>query len=246
MLGGNVFYHGTIRKTIVAFGRLFSDIYIDRKQGDSVNGETVQRLQVPISYAPKEKWIVRIDQDPNLENHTYTTLPRISFEITGYSYDTSRKMNKMNKIVCNDGSSSSSVLAPVPYVIDISLYVLTKTQEDAMQILEQILPTFGPEYVLAINALPQMNVVQDVPVILNSVSVEDEYDGAFETRRFVTHTLTFQLKVNLFGNVRQNKPIFDVGVGLSSGEDLPPSSALNIQGDPDTYGIRIEEWIDGL
>jgi len=79
MLSSNVFYHGLIRKTIVAFGSLFSDIYIDRKQGDSVTGETIQRLQIPLAYAPKEKWIVRLDSDPNLEQHTYTTLPRMSF-----------------------------------------------------------------------------------------------------------------------------------------------------------------------
>ncbi len=87
MLDGKVFYHGIIRSTIVAFGSLFSNIYIDRKKDDSVSGQTIQRLQVPLAYAPKEKWIVRIDSDPNLQNNTYTTLPRLSFEITGYNYD---------------------------------------------------------------------------------------------------------------------------------------------------------------
>ncbi len=245
MLNGNVFYHGIIRKSIVAFGRLFSDIYIDRKQGDSVNGTTIQRVQVPLAYAPKEKWIVRIEQDPSLENHTYTSLPRMSFEITGYSYDASRKMNKMNKIVCNDGVSSTSTYSPVPYLIDISLYVLTKTQEDGLQIIEQILPTFSPEYTLAINAIPSMNVIQDVPVTLQSVSVQDDYDGDFETRRFVTHTLSFQLKVNLFGSVRDNKPIYGASVGVSTVDGVT-SATYNVQGDPDTYGITSEEWTFNL
>lgn len=246
MLNNNVFYHGIIRKTIVAFGNLFSSIYIDRRQGDSVAGPVTQRLQVPIAYAPKEKWIVRLEQDPSLENNTYTTLPRLSFEITGYNYDSSRKVGKMNKVLCNDGTSSTSVFAPVPYNISISLYVLTKTQEDAMQIIEQILPTFAPEYTVAINALPQMNIIQDVPITLDSVSVSDEYDGDFETRRFVTHTLTFTLKLNLFGPVRNNKPIYTTNVNVGLTEDLGTTSRYTAVGDPETYTVISESWTDDL
>lgn len=246
MLNRNVFYHGTIRKTIVAFGTLFSDIYIDRKQGDSVNGDTVQRIQVPVAYAPKEKWIVRLEQDPDLENNVYTTLPRLSFEITGYSYDSTRKLPKMNKMLCNDGTKSNSVFAPVPYNVDISLYVLTKTQEDAMQILEQILPTFAPEYTLALNVVPEMNIIQDVPITLNSVTLQDEYDGDFATRRFVTHTLNFTLKLNLFGNVNNNKPIYTVSAGISAVDGAPNTTTFTAEGDPTTYTVVNENWIDGL
>lgn len=246
MLNNNVFYHGVIRKTIVAFGALFSGIYIDRKEGDSVKGPTNQRLQVPIAYAPKEKWLVRIEQDPDLEKNTYTTLPRISFEITGYQYDSSRKMNKMNKIVCNNGTSSSSTFSPVPYNLNISLYILTKTQEDAMQIIEQILPVFGPEYTLAINAVPDMNIVQDIPVILNDISVVDEYDGDFQTRRFVTHTLTFTLKLNLFGSIGQNKPIYDASVNIGTQNTQDTSLRYNVVGDPTTYEIIEEGWTEDL
>ena len=237
MLNGNVFYHGVIRKTIVAFGHLFSNIYIDRKEGDSVDGPTIQRLQIPIAYAPKEKWIVRLEQDPNLENHTYVTLPRMSFEITGYNYDASRKVGKMQKIVCNNGTSSGSMFSPVPYNLDISLYVLTKTQEDAMQIIEQILPTFSPEYTVSINAVPEMNIIQDVPIALNSISVQDEYDGDFQTRRFVTHTLTFTLKLNLFGPVQQNKPIYTTTANVGN-----PETTYVAVGDPNTYEVISEHW----
>jgi len=97
MLNNNVFYHGIIRKTIVVFGSLFSSIYIDRKEGDSVTGTTVQRLQVPLAYAPKEKWLVRLEQDPDLSNNAYVSLPRMSFEILSYTYDASRKTNRMQK-----------------------------------------------------------------------------------------------------------------------------------------------------
>jgi hypothetical protein len=205
MLNGQTYYHGATRKSIIAFGRLFSDIKIARQLKDGT-GTVAQTLTIPLAYAPKEKWLVRLDSDPGLTNNTYTSLPRMSFEITGYSYDPARKTNKMNKIVCKDASTASnpnrkSVFSPVPYNIDISLYILTKTQEDAMQILEQILPTFNPEYTLSVNAVPELEIVQDIPVVLNSVSVQDDYDGDFQTRRFVTHTLTFTLKTNIFGAV---------------------------------------------
>lgn len=246
MLNGNVFYHGIIRKTIVAFGSLFSSIYIDRKQGDSVEGTTVQRLQVPIAYAPKEKWLVRIEQDPTLENNTYVTLPRMSFEITGYSYDATRHVNKMNRISCLTNNASSEVFAPVPYNIDVTLYILTKTQEDGLQIIEQILPTFAPEYTLAINAIPSMNIVQDVPITLNSINVSDEYDGDFQTRRFVTHTLTFTLKVNLYGAVTSGKRIYTSGAGISTVTTFNPDVATyTAEGDPATGEIT-EQWIEGF
>lgn len=203
MLNGNIYYHGAIKRAIVAFGRLFSDIKIERYNN---SGVVEQVLAIPLSYAPKEKWITRLEADPNLNNNVYTTLPRLSFEITGYAYDANRKTNKMNKIVNKDSITSNNpkmktVLAPVPYNIDISLYILTKNTEDALQILEQILPTFTPEYSIAINAIPELEIVQDIPIILNSVTVQDDYDGDFQTRRFVTHTLNFTLKTNIFGNV---------------------------------------------
>ena len=212
MLNGQTYYHGAVRKTIVAFGRLFSDIKIARQGNDGVVAQTIA---VPLAYAPKEKWLVRIDSDPNLNHNTYTSLPRLSFEVTGYHYDASRKTNKMNQIKCNDNTSAESpirksVFSPAPYNIDVSLYVLTKTQEDAMQIVEQILPIFNPEYTLSINAVPEMEIVQDIPVILNNITVEDNYDGSFQERRFVVHTLTFTIKTNIYG------PVTDQGVILTS------------------------------
>jgi hypothetical protein len=248
MLSNQVFYHGIIRKTIVGFGSLFSSIYIDRKQGDSVNGTTVQRVQVPLAYAPKEKWLVRIDSDPTLENNTYTTLPRMSFEITGYSYDSSRKTNRMQKITCGVGTTSMNTLyTPVPYNIDISLYVLTKTQEDGLQIIEQILPTFTPEYTLAIKTVEDMNIVLDVPVILNSISVQDDYDGDFQTRRFVTHTLNFTLKTNLFGPLSNQGVISQVNANVGQNENFSnPNRVYVAEGDPSTATISQENWQDNF
>lgn len=265
MLNNNVFYHGIIRKTIVAFGSLFSTIFVDRKVGatgiDSVSGDTIQRLQVPIAYAPKEKWIVRIEQDPTLENYTYTTLPRISFEIRSYEYDVARKTNKINKISCHKAPDAehpngiaNSVYAPVPYNLTLYMYVITKTQEDGLQIIEQILPTFTPDYNITINVIPELNITQDIPVILNSVNVEDNYDGAFQNRRFVIHTLVFTLKINLFGAVSESNRIFTSMANISTKPDFSdPILRYKVKGDPETYQVipndvdpESDIWIEDL
>ena len=248
MLNNQIFYHGIIRKCIVGFGTLFSDIYIDRKQGNSVTGTTAQRLQVPLAYAPKEKWLVRIEQDPDLTNNTYTSLPRMSFEIIGYNYDPQRKLNRMQQIKCGDTTGSVSTLyTPVPYNIDLSLYILTKTQEDGLQIIEQILPTFTPEYTLTLNLVPDMNIKQEVPIVLNSVSVSDEYDGDFQTRRFVTHTLNFQMKVNLYGGIGGKEVIDTVYANVGQNEDFSnPNRVYTADGDVTTATVNNESWEDNF
>lgn len=249
MLSGSIFYHGLIRKTIVSFGALFSKIYIDRRQGDSVHGTTIQRLLVPIAYAPKEKWLVRTDSDPDLTQSTYTTLPRMSFEITGYNYDTSRKLNRSNAITCgkSDGTVSYTQ-TPVPYNIDISLYVVTKTQEDAFQIIEQILPTFSPEYMLSLGIIPSMSITQDVPVVLKNITINDEYDGRFEERRFVTHTLTFTIKINLYGMINNTGTgiIETVIANVSTRSDGRIEETYTAHGDLETGQITNEGWENTL
>lgn len=227
MLNNDIFYHGITRKIIVGFGSLFSDIRLKRENADKTVSQT---LAVPIAYAPKEKWLVRIEQDTNLDNHTYVSLPRLSFEITGMDYDPTRKVARTNYLTCSDGTSMSRTYAPVPYNIEISLYVLTKTQEDALQIVEQILPFFTPELTMSLRAVPEAGVVMDIPVILNNVSINDEYDGDFETRRFITYTLNFTLKANMFGPVSQGGAINRVTVNTtySSLDSIGQSSTGNI------------------
>lgn len=238
MLNGSVFYHGTLRKTIVAFGRLFSDIRIARQNNEGIVEQTVH---VPIAYAPKEKWLVRIDSDPGLNQNAYTTLPRMSFEILGYTYDPVRKVSRMNQILCKEGTSDTNpnaktVYVPAPYNVEINLYVLTKTQEDGMQIIEQILPTFNPEYTLSINAIPEMDIVQDIPIILNSITVQDDYDGDFMTRRFVTHTLSFTVKTNFYGPVSQG------GVILTSNANINIPGRKYTATAPYVGGDVTENW----
>jgi hypothetical protein len=150
----------------------------------------------------------------------------------------------MQQIKCGDATGSvSTMYTPVPYNIDLSLYILTKTQEDGLQIVEQILPTFTPEYTLTINAVPDMNVKLDVPIILNSVAVSDEYDGDFQTRRFVTHTLNFQMKVNLFGPISGRNVIDSVGVNIGQNEDFSnPNRIYTAEGDFTDATVDSESW----
>lgn len=252
MLNSNVYYHGIMRKSIVAFGSLFSNIYIDRKMDGSTTGTTVQRLQIPIAYAPKEKWLVRIEQDPHLENHTYTTLPRISFEVTSMNYDPTRKVSRMNTITATGTEGQQTLFSPVPYNLEISLYVLTKTQEDALQIVEQILPTFTPEYSLSVMMIEDLSIQQDIPVVLNSVSVQDDYDGDFQTRRFVTYTLNFTMKVNMFGPIAGRNDIRKVYANVVQTGSEDPLTAYEAVVNPiavnpntDQYSIN-SNWTDSL
>lgn len=190
------FDHQIIRKTVIGFGALFSKVKVPRKD---TNGVVTQTVAVPISYGPKEKIFVKLRQDPNLTDHIYTILPRMAFEIVDYSYDQSRATNKNNQIRCYQNGTVTGVFSPAPYNLTIQLHVLTKGAEDGFAIIGQILPLFKPTYTLSVDTLETMNIIQDVPVTLQGVSLSDDYEGDFSTRRYVTHTLTFTAAVSFYG-----------------------------------------------
>lgn len=240
---GSPFYHGHIRNVIVTFGTLFSNIRFQRK---NLSGVVEQEIQVPIAYSQKEKWVHSIEANPEGDRGVYTVLPRLGFEITGYTYDASRKLNKMNSVYCTTGDNREIVGTPVPYNIDLSLYFATKTQEDGLQILEQILPTFAPEYTMKIKVVPELNISQDVPFILNSVSVQDEYEGDLETRRFVIHTLTFTAKVSLFSGLNNVGVITNTEANVSTtfNVDLIDKTYTAIQTTP--TGPISEGWLNNF
>lgn len=242
MLDNKIFYYGITRKIIVGFGSLFSSIKIQRESLDKSESQTVS---VPIAYAPKEKFIVRLSQDPSLDKYVYTTLPRMSFEIIGINYDAARRVNKGPPIRClNENGEVTGVFAPVPYNIEIELNVLTKTTEDGLQIIEQILPYFTPEYTMRLKVLDTPKIDLDIPVVLNSVNVRDDYDGDFSTRRFVTWTLTFTLKTNFFGPSFDQGFIHHVMVDLRSMADPDKVFAgLDMIGDPVTKEITFH-WTE--
>lgn len=206
------FYNGSIRRMVVAFGSLFNEIYIDRMESDGVKS-----LLVPISYAPKEKYKVRLAADPNLEYPNQITLPRMAFDITGYVYDGARKRGSLARNIIrptiDNPSKVEYTMSEVPYNIDFGLYAYVRNMEDGLRIVEQILPHFSPEFVVTLN-FDDVNKKVDIPIYLNSVSSEEDYEGDFGTRRSITFTMNFTMKSYLFGPVRNYKEIRKVNANL--------------------------------
>jgi T4-like virus Myoviridae tail sheath stabiliser len=215
MLTKTPWYHGTTRKMVVGFAGLFSNIFIQTKDAQGV---TKKIVNVPLAYANKEKFIVRLQQDPNLNEDVQVSLPRMSFEIVGFEYDSNRQINKIQKsnIVKNDKSAYQ--YAPVPYNLSFNLYTFTRTQEDNLQILEQIVPYFTPEMNLSIKVLQNPDVVQDCNLIMNDVNIDDQYDGGFEDRRYIISTYTFTMQMNYYGPIlgtSDPENHFESGAGVS-------------------------------
>jgi len=220
---GNYYYNESMRKMTIAFGQIFNNIQIKRKDSSD---NVVQSIRVPLAYAPKEKFLVRLDQQPDLDNREFAiTLPRMGFEITGITYDGSRKLTRVQKYKTVKTGAEGKVLnynyTPVPYNISYGLYIFTATAESGLQIVEQILPYFQPDYTVTVNAIPEMNIKRDVPIVLNNVTYEDSYSGDFTTRRAVIYSLTFTAKTYLFGPTSTQKVIKETQADLYT--DLPES-----------------------
>jgi len=252
---GQYFYNESLRKTIIAFGSLFNDIYITRKNSA---GTDVQSLKVPLAYGPKQKFMVRLDADPNLDQKVALTLPRIGFEIAGFDYDPSRKLNRIikRKKVANTEDKKlkqmSTQHSPVPYNLNFEMFVMTKNSDDGIQIVEQILPFFQPEYTVTIKEVPEMDVVRDVPIVLNSIGYEDTYTGSFTERRAIIYTFSFVAKAYVYGPVTTAKPITkaDATMYADLQDKAPPRVAKVTQqaiGTPDAddnfgFNETISEW----
>ena len=210
---GQQFYHETMRKVVVAFGTIFNNINIVRTNS---SGAVTQCMKVPLAYGPKQKFLTRLREDPNLNKKVALTLPRIGFEISGIAYDPSRKLNSIQKFKKTNNSDSgktmSSQFMPVPYNMDFELVVMAKQSDDALQIVEQILPFFQPDYTITLNDNTSMGTTRDVPIILTGVTYSDEYEGSFEDRRVLTYTMSFTAKFYLYGPVTDQKVIKQVQV----------------------------------
>ena len=211
---GSTFYHQTIRKYVAAFGTLFNDINIERKNS---SGAVVERVKVPLAYGPRQKWILALSDTTDQRRVLAARLPRIGFSLTGVSYDSVRKLNTVIRNVAANTASTGSVLSqynPVPYNFDFELFILVNNAEDGTQILEQILPYFTPEFTVTINTIPDMGIKADVPIVLNSASQSDEYEGELATRRTIIWTLSFLLKGFVYPDVKSGTLIKSIEVNF--------------------------------
>ena len=224
---GQQFYHETIRKVVVAFGSMFNDIHLVRKDN---SGNVTQSMKVPLAYGPRQKFLVRLREDADLTKQVAVTLPRIGFEIAGVSYDPARKLNRVQKFKKVKGSKAQQLdtqYMPVPYNIEFSLYIMAKQSDDALQIVEQILPYFQPDYTVTISDNTDMGVKRDVPIVLGGVTYEDTYEGDFTSRTTIIYTLSFTAKFYLYGPVTSSKVIKTVQADQYT--DMPDKSPKRSQ-----------------
>ena len=239
MLGSH-FYHGLIRKYVVLFGSLFNDIYIDRVDASGVSQRTIK---VPLQYGPKERYLTRYQQNPDLLREVSMVFPRMSFEITGVSYDPDRKLNSIGRIPSI--SANNNVLAtqynPVAYNFDITLSIISRNTEDAVRIVEQIVPYFTPQWTETLALVPEMNVNIDVPIIIKNVTTVDTYASNFEDKEWVIWEMTFVLKGQLYGPVRRQSQIREVIVNTFIPNTNTAAEGVGL-GDP----VGITDTIPGL
>ena len=225
---GSHFYHEKTRKAVAIFGRLFNNIYVIRKNSA---GAVITQMKLPLAYAPKSRYIDRLRENPNLstDEDVAIKLPRASFEISGIQYDTTRQLTKLSNF-SQPGSQinkRTKMYSPVPYNINFTLHVYAKTHDDALQVVEQILPTFNPQYTLSIYPFKDIysDLVEDVPIVITGVTFQDDYEGALEQRRTIIYTLTFEMKVQFYGNIenkdvirRADAHLYNMNAGLNDSD----------------------------
>jgi hypothetical protein len=193
------FYHEILRRTIVSFGSLFNNITIKHKNNSN---DVVSVIKVPFAYGPTQKFLARLNQSPDLNKPIQITLPRMSFEFTGLTYDSTRKSTTTQTFTAKsatDGKETKKVYLPVPYNLQFEVSIMSKLNDDALQIIEQILPYFQPAYTMTVELVDDINEKRDVPVILENITMQDDYEGDFTTRRVLIYTLRFTVKTYLFG-----------------------------------------------
>ena len=220
---GSTFYHQTVRKYVAVFGTLFNDLNIERKNS---SGTVIEKIKVPLAYGPKQKWLLAIQESTLSRKVSAIRVPRMGFALTGLAYDSVRKLNTIGRnIAANTAAGTSSLMTqynPVPYNFDFTLYILVKNAEDGTQILEQILPYFTPEFTVTINTIPEMGIKADVPIVLNSADVADEYEGELATARTITWTLSFTMRGYVYPDIKTGTAIIktiEVNFRIPGGEE---------------------------
>ena len=241
---GNYFYNESTRNVVVAFGTIFNNIQLTKK--DSA-GNVTQTMKVPLAYGPKQKWLARLTEDPNLNKKVAVTMPRIGFEISGIEYDSTRKLNKAIKVKrVTDGTDNQQLKSgfmPVPYNVNFEMFIMAKNSDDALQILEQILPYFQPEYTVTLREVPELEIIRDVPVVLNSIGYEDNYEGDFTSRRAIIYTLSFTAKYYLYGPITSQNIIRSVQVDQYSDLQVnAPKREQRYTVAPEPVDVSPQDW----
>jgi len=200
------FYHEILRKNIIAFGTLFNNIELQKRNPQT--GDIIETEKVPLAYGPRQKFLTRLEQNPNAGagKNIAIQLPRLYFEMTGVSYDGARKtspIQKYKKIIENNGTELRVQYVPVPYNIDFELGIIAKNQDDGLQILEQILPYFQPSFNITLNMIPDMDEKKDIAIVLNNINYEDDWDESFLNRRSIIWSLSFTAKSYVYGPFNQ-------------------------------------------
>ena len=215
---GTYFYHKRVRSAVSVFGSLFNNLFVLRKNSA---GETISQVKVPLSYAPKRNFISRLESmnsGEQAERRVAIKLPRMSFEITSITYDNTRQLNKMNslnKVLSGSTVSRQKIFSHTPYNINFDLNIYAKSQDDALQIVEQIFPFFTPQYTVTVKPFSNIaDLTEDVPITLTSTNFSDDFEGAIEQRRTIIYTLSFEMKVNFYGPLNTSKIIREVSNNL--------------------------------
>jgi hypothetical protein len=240
MLGSH-FYNEIIRKNIIAFGTLFNNITL--KNLDPSTGDVLEEEKVPLAYGPKNKFLTRLEQNPDVDRKVAITIPRLYFEMTSIDYDSSRKTSPIQKyksVISNDGTEVKTQYVPVPYNLGFELGVIAKSQDDALQIVEQILPYFQPSFSVTLNMIPEMDEKRDVAFLLNNINYEDEWDDSFLQRRYIIYTLNFTAKTYMYGPFSQSDVIRKAIIHETTG-DL----SINKRNITRTYTPKALEDLDG-
>ena len=195
---GTQFYNQAVRKTVISFGTLFNNIELKK----IVDGQVMEVEKVPLAYGPKQKFLYRLQGNPTDGKKVAITMPRMYFEMTGIDYDASRKTpatQKYKTVINDEGNEVRTQYVPVPYNISFEVGILAKSQDDGLQILEQILPFFQPSFSMSLKFIPDMDEVRDVAVVLNNVDFEDDWEDDFTTRRSITYSMQFTCKSYIYG-----------------------------------------------
>jgi hypothetical protein len=252
---GTYFYHEIIRRTVISFGTVFNEIYIKHKDS---TGNSISEIKVPLAYGPIQKFLARLQQQAELNKPIAMTLPRLSFEMTSIQYDPARKANVTQTFKALDGNNLKKVYLPVPYNLGFQLNLISKIQDDALQVVEQILPYFQPSFNLTVDLVNSIGEKRDIPIVLDSVTFTDDYEGDFSTRRILIYTFNFTAKTYLFGPIADSTDglIRKVQVDYYTGTDtatakremrytVTPDPITAEPGDDFGFDESIEMFFDG-